>query len=145
MSLLTDREIEQLSEGIAIDDFNHDLARRVEAAVLQKLETVSVAPVAWLDEEFDMAYTALELAGEPTDPTMFPALYPPEAIAAARVQALEDAAKVCAKQLSPLESADRSWNAATRSCIRHINNLTDSYETSLQTPSSDQSKAQGLP
>lgn len=86
MSLLTDREIEQLSEGIAIDDFNHDLARRVEAAVLQKLATVSVAPVAWLDEEFDMAYTASELAGEPTDPTMFPALYPPEAIAAARVQ-----------------------------------------------------------
>lgn len=42
MSLLTDREIEQLSEGIAIDDFNHDLARRVEAAVLQKLATVSV-------------------------------------------------------------------------------------------------------
>ena len=86
MSLLTDREIEQLSEGIAIDDFNHDLARRVEAAVLQKLATVSVAPVAWLDEEFDMAYTTSELAGEPTDPTMFPALYPPEAIAAARVQ-----------------------------------------------------------
>ena len=94
MSLLTDREIEQLSEGIAIDDFNHDLARRVEAAVLQKLATVSVAPVAWLDEEFDMAYTASELAGEPTDPTMFPALYPPEAIAAARVQAVEECAEL---------------------------------------------------
>ena len=46
MSLLTDREIEQLAEGIAIDDFNHDLARRVEAAVLRKLATVNVEPCA---------------------------------------------------------------------------------------------------
>lgn len=74
MSLLTDREIEQLSEGIAIDDFNHDLARRVEAAVLQKLATVSVE---WPESASSSHEVYLREQIEPM-------------LAAARVQALEE-------------------------------------------------------
>lgn len=83
MSLLTDREIEQLSEGIAIDDFNHDLARRVEAAVLQKLATVSVEPVGYRSRLGSGSYTYCRTPEffDNTEP-----LYTAEAIAAARVQ-----------------------------------------------------------
>ena len=150
MSLLTDREIEELY-FTEIDNRIGSFAHAIEAAVVAKLATVNVEPCAWEVETEQQDGTGAKWVstdrkrhrefcdfGEPRQ------LYSQEAIAAARVQGIEEAAKVCAKQLSPLESADRSWNAATRSCIRHINNLTDSYETSLQTPSSDQSKAQGL-
>ena len=84
MSLLTDREIEQLSEGIAIDDFNHDLARRVEAAVLQKLATVSVE---WPESASSSHEVYLREQIEPM-------LAAPEAIAAARVQAVEECAEL---------------------------------------------------
>lgn len=78
MSLLTDREIEQLSEGIAIDDFNHDLARRVEAAVLQKLATVSVE---WPESASSSHEVYLREQIEPM-------------LAAARVQAVEECAEL---------------------------------------------------
>ena len=78
MILLTDREIEQLSEGIAIDDFNHDLARRVEAAVLQKLATVSVE---WPESASSSHEVYLREQIEPM-------------LAAARVQAVEECAEL---------------------------------------------------
>lgn len=89
MSLLTDREI----NSIAYDDDTSrgpvTFARAVEAAVIKKLVTVSVGPVgevsgnAW-DE--GILYRDCE-PGEP--------LYTAEAVAAARVQALEEAENAC--------------------------------------------------
>ena len=90
MRLLTDREIEQLAEGIAIDDFNHDLARRVEAAVLRKLATVSVE---WPESASSSHEVYLREQIEPM-------------LAAARVQAIEGAAKICECQWSTLEERD---------------------------------------
>ena len=78
MILLTDREIEQLSEGIAIDDFNHDLARRVEAAVIKKLATVSVE---WPESASSSHEVYLREQIEPM-------------LAAARVQAVEECAEL---------------------------------------------------
>lgn len=157
MNLLSEQEIndlaqQQIGEG-SIYTVTEVFARAVEAAVIAKLATVSVEPVAYVSED-ELGYVegggrcgafyGVMANAELKDDPDFVAVYTGSQLAAARVQAIEEAAKVCAKQLSPLESADRSWNAATRSCIRHINALTNSYETSLQTPSSDQSKAQGL-
>ena len=106
MSLLTDRKaFEQWYACNAFDYERNPIGSRecglqwaawqaAQAALIKKLATVSVEPVAWHDEEFDMAYTASELAGEPSDPTMFPPLFTTSAIAAARVQSVNECAEL---------------------------------------------------
>ena len=104
MSLLSDQEI----NSIAYDDDTSRgpvaFARAVEAAILQKLATVSVEPCAWEVETEQQDGTGAKWVstdrkrhrefcdfGEPRQ------LYSQEAIAAARTMALEDAAKVADK------------------------------------------------
>ena len=98
MSLLTDREIEELY-FTEIDNRIVSFAHAIEAAVVAKLATVSVEPCAWEVETEQQDGTRAKWVstdrkrhrefcdfGEPRQ------LYSQEAIAAARVQALEDAA-----------------------------------------------------
>ena len=103
MSLLTDREIEELY-FTEIDNRIVSFAHAIEAAVVAKLATVSVEPCAWEVETEQQDGTRAKWVstdrkrhrefcdfGEPRQ------LYSQEAIAAARTMALEDAAKVADK------------------------------------------------
>ena len=98
MSLLTDREIEELY-FTEIDNRIVSFAHAIEAAVVAKLAAVNVEPCAWEVATEQQDGTRAKLVstdrkrhrefcdfGEPRQ------LYSQEAIAAARVQALEDAA-----------------------------------------------------
>ena len=98
MSLLTDREIEELY-FTEIDNRIVSFAHAIEAAVVAKLATVSVEPCAWEVETEQQDGTRAKWVstdrkrhrefcdfGEPRQ------LYSQEAIAAARTMALEDAA-----------------------------------------------------
>ena len=103
--MLTDQEIQA---AYMTADSAELFARAIEQAVITKLAGVSVEPVAWRNpvdsyslvtthqkETNEFQYSDEFLAGH-TEP-----LYTAEAIAAARVQALEEAAKVCDRQAIP--------------------------------------------
>jgi len=103
MSLLTDREIEELY-FTEIDNRIVSFAHAIEAAVVAKLAAVNVEPCAWEVATEQQDGTRAKLVstdrkrhrefcdfGEPRQ------LYSQEAIAAARTMALEDAAKVADK------------------------------------------------
>ena len=104
--MLTDQDAKQMGFVFGI---GARVVRAIEAAVLSKLAAgVSVEPVAWRNpvdsyslvtthqkETNEFQYSDEFLAGH-TEP-----LYTAEAIAAARVQALEEAAKVCDRQAIP--------------------------------------------
>ena len=103
MSLLTDREIEELY-FTEIDNRIVSLAHAIEAAVVAKLAAVNVEPCAWEVATEQQDGTRAKWVstdrkrhrefcdfGEPRQ------LYSQEAIAAARTMALEDAAKVADK------------------------------------------------
>ena len=88
-----------------------DFARAIEQAVITKLAGVSVEPVAEVQtlyygsEHPPVAFTGVVLSDK-TDYYSLPfrenaQLYTAAAIAAARVQALEEAAKVCDRQAIP--------------------------------------------
>lgn len=101
MSLLTDQEIHAADPAPheRFDQERIDFARAIEQAVIRKLATVGVEPCAWEVETEQQDGTRAKWVstdrkrhrefcdfGEPRQ------LYSQEAIAAARVQALEDAA-----------------------------------------------------
>ena len=103
MSLLTDREIEELY-FTEIDNRIVSFAHAIEAAVVAKLAAVNVEPCAWEVATEQQDGTRAKWVstdrkrhrefcdfGEPRQ------LYSQEAIAAARTMALEDAAKVADK------------------------------------------------
>ena len=103
--MLTDQEIQA---AYMTADSAELFARAIEQAVITKLAGVSVEPVAWRNpvdsyslvtthqkETNEFQYSDEFLAGH-TEP-----LYTAAAIAAARVQALEEAAKVCDRQAIP--------------------------------------------
>lgn len=134
MNVLTHEVAKALRDRVNAND-PLELIRATEQAVLSKLAAgVSVEPVAWRNpvdsyslvtthqkETNEFQYSDEFLAGH-TEP-----LYTAEAIAAARVQALEEAAKVCLD----LELDDRyktmistdDWNAGTLDCDTAIRAL----------------------
>lgn len=118
MSLLTDQEIDEIRMKCA-DDFAasvrngtqpYTLARAIEAAVIARLATVSVEPVVWLRKTKNSRpddIAVIDIRKEEADEwksqftpgfAWSEPMYPPEALAAARVQALEDAAEHMEKQ-----------------------------------------------
>lgn len=115
MTILTDQEIHAADPAPheRFDQERIDFARAIEQAVIRKLATVGVEPCAWEVETEQQDGTRAKWVstdrkrhrefcdfGEPRQ------LYSQEAIAAARVQALEDAAKICESQWSTLEERD---------------------------------------
>ena len=129
--ILTHEEQQQLADT---PNARFVLVRNTIAAVLQKLAGVSVEPVAWRNpvdsyslvtthqkETNEFQYSDEFLAGH-TEP-----LYTAEAIAAARVQALEEAAKMCLDlelddHYKTMISTD-DWNAGTLDCDTAIRAL----------------------
>jgi len=120
MTILTDQEKQDIAETVVHMSFDINYSESIahvcelaEAAVIRKLATVSVEPCAWEVETEQQDGTRAKWVstdrkrhrefcdfGEPRQ------LYSQEAIAAARVQALEDAAKICECQWSTLEERD---------------------------------------
>jgi len=87
------------------------IANTIEQAVIAKLAAVSVEATAWAHRETGLVVLAKEIAKtsrneERIKSGEFDPLYQAEAIAAARVQAIEEAAKICECQWSTLEERD---------------------------------------
>ena len=86
--LLTNDDIEFLADGIAIDDFSHDLARRVERVVVAKLCAGVAMPEPFRKQGQQMAYDG--------DDKVFFDCFSADQLraygAAQRLKALEDAA-----------------------------------------------------
>ncbi len=105
--LYQNESVARIALGVSIEEY-----RAIEAAVLSKLAAgVSVEPVAEVQtlyygsEHPPVAFTGVVLSDK-TDYYSLPfrenaQLYTASAIAAARVQALEEAAKVCDRQAIP--------------------------------------------
>ena len=112
MSLLTDREIKDIEMyARSVTEWNLQFARAIEAAVIKKLATVSVEPVACYAGHRITPDGTTEFYGY-ADKKLEPStmLYPAEALAAARVQALEDAAK-------RMEGPNNNYGAVIRALI----------------------------
>ena len=118
MSLLTDDEIDAAWARSPQNNLR-DYAKEIEAAVIRKLAAVSVEP-----------FRRFQFRDGATFPEMHPKmdletidLYPQEALAAARVQAIEEAAKICKCQWSTLEERDAGieFAEAIRALIGGLN------------------------
>ena len=102
MILLTDDEIDAAWARSPQNNLR-DYAKEIEAAVIRKLATVSMEPVGYRSRLGSGSYTYCRT------PEFFDnaePLYTTEALAAARVQAIEEAAKICECQWSTLEERD---------------------------------------
>ena len=87
------------------------MANAIEQAVIAKLAAVSVEATAWAHRETGLVVLAKEIAKtsrneERIKSGEFDPLYQAEALAAARVQAIEEASKICECQWSTLEERD---------------------------------------
>lgn len=102
MSLLTDQEITEIVENAAKRDPIEmgELVDAIEAAVIRKLATVSVEPCAWevqramAEPHLSYSKTKGALSNEP--------LYQAKALAAARVQGMDEYVPCYSKPLNKL-------------------------------------------
>ena len=137
MNILNDEEIAAaVAEYLApeADDMHHIMryTEAIEAAVIRKLSAgVSVEPVAYRMQPNDTAHRSLEKSLNfhkvhvRPDWTIDP-LYTATAIAAARVQALEEAAKECDRTASDYKgmfAEDESLYIAATECAKEIRAL----------------------
>jgi len=139
MSLLTDDEIDAAWARSPQNNLR-DYAKEIEAAVIRKLAAVSVEPVMKLADDYaELEAQSSYMEDQGTSTEMrddYPALKSDtadarialetaviEALAAARVQALEEAAKICECQWSTLEERDAGieFAEAIRALIGGLN------------------------